>query len=166
MESCRYRGVCLLALLGLFGSLAVGPAVAQFPAEKVAMYSHVTLRDMGASSALDCWGYVSESGREYAIVGLNTGTSFVEITDPSNPVVVGMIPRGGKDMKVYKHYVYSSTDGGPFLIIDVGDIDNGNIKLKVLKKKHNQLECEVLTEGVLGSRRHIIFPGSASTSPP
>ena len=129
MESCRYRGVCLLALLGLFGSLAVGPAVAQFPAEKVAMYSHVTLRDMGASSALDCWGYVSESGREYAIVGLNTGTSFVEITDPSNPVVVGMIPRGGKDMKVYKHYVYSSTDGGPFLIIDVGDIDNGNIKL-------------------------------------
>jgi pyruvate kinase len=46
--------------------------------------------------------------------------------------------------------------------ISVGDVvvvDNGNIKLKVLKKKHNQLECEVLTEGVLGSRRHINLPG-------
>lgn len=46
--------------------------------------------------------------------------------------------------------------------ISVGDVvvvDNGNIKLKVLKKKRNQLECEVLTEGKLGSRRHINLPG-------
>ncbi len=46
--------------------------------------------------------------------------------------------------------------------IAVGDVvvvDNGTIKLKVLKKKHNQLECEVLTEGILGSRRHINLPG-------
>ncbi len=46
--------------------------------------------------------------------------------------------------------------------ISVGSVvvvDNGNIKLKVLKKKHNQLECEVLTEGTLGSRKHINLPG-------
>ena len=42
---------------------------------------------------------------------------------------------------------------------DVVVVDNGNIKLKVLKKKRNQLECEVLTEGKLGSRRHINLPG-------
>lgn len=42
---------------------------------------------------------------------------------------------------------------------DVVVVDNGNIKLKVLKKKHNQLECEVLTQGTLGSRRHINLPG-------
>lgn len=46
--------------------------------------------------------------------------------------------------------------------ISVGDVvvvDNGNIKLKVLAKKRNQLDCEVLTEGTLGSRRHINLPG-------
>lgn len=46
--------------------------------------------------------------------------------------------------------------------ISVGDIvlvDNGNIRLKVLEKHRNQLTCEVLTEGVLGSRRHINLPG-------
>ncbi len=46
--------------------------------------------------------------------------------------------------------------------IAVGDIvlvDNGNIRLRVLQKKRNQLECEVLTEGTLGSRRHINLPG-------
>ncbi|MBN8216484.1 MAG: pyruvate kinase [Spirochaetes bacterium] len=46
--------------------------------------------------------------------------------------------------------------------IGLGDIvivDNGNIKLKVLEKRRNELTCEVLTEGVLGSRRHINLPG-------
>lgn len=46
--------------------------------------------------------------------------------------------------------------------IKVGDVvlvDNGTIQLKVLEKKRNQLKCEVLTEGSLGSRRHINLPG-------
>jgi pyruvate kinase len=46
--------------------------------------------------------------------------------------------------------------------IDVGDvvlIDNGAIEMKVLAKSGNKVECEVLTEGKLGSRRHINLPG-------
>src|ERR1043165_8023175 len=42
--------------------------------------------------------------------------------------------------------------------INVGDvvlIDNGAIQMKVLAKAGNKVECEVLTEGKLGSRRHI-----------
>ena len=46
--------------------------------------------------------------------------------------------------------------------LNLGDIvliDNGEIHLKVIEKHRNQLDCEVLTEGVLGSRRHINLPG-------
>src|ERR1043166_5648041 len=46
--------------------------------------------------------------------------------------------------------------------INVGDvvlIDNGAIQMKVLAKSGNKVECEVLTEGKLGSRRHINQPG-------
>jgi pyruvate kinase len=46
--------------------------------------------------------------------------------------------------------------------ISVGDIvlvDNGEIEMKVLAKFHNKIECEVLTPGKLGSRRHINLPG-------
>ena len=46
--------------------------------------------------------------------------------------------------------------------ISVGDvvlIDNGNIEMKVLAKNGNKVECEVLTAGTLGSRRHINLPG-------
>jgi pyruvate kinase len=46
--------------------------------------------------------------------------------------------------------------------ISVGDVvllDNGAIHMKVLAKSGNKVECEVLTEGKLGSRRHINLPG-------
>ena len=46
--------------------------------------------------------------------------------------------------------------------ISVGDvvlIDNGPIEMKVLAKSGNKVECEVLTAGTLGSRRHINLPG-------
>jgi pyruvate kinase len=46
--------------------------------------------------------------------------------------------------------------------INIGDvvlIDNGAIEMKVLAKAGNKVECEVLTEGKLGSRRHINLPG-------
>jgi pyruvate kinase len=46
--------------------------------------------------------------------------------------------------------------------ISVGDVvlfDNGEIEMKVLTKFANKIECEVLTPGKLGSRRHINLPG-------
>ena len=46
--------------------------------------------------------------------------------------------------------------------INVGDtvlFDNGAIQMKVLAKDGNKVQCEVLTEGVLGSRRHINLLG-------
>ena len=46
--------------------------------------------------------------------------------------------------------------------ISVGDtvlVDNGEIEMKVLAKKENKIECEVLTRGTLRSRRHINLPG-------
>ncbi|HVY69062.1 MAG TPA: pyruvate kinase, partial [Verrucomicrobiae bacterium] len=46
--------------------------------------------------------------------------------------------------------------------INVGDtvlVDNGEIHMRVLAKTANRVECEVLTPGKLGSRRHINLPG-------
>ncbi|MDR1146167.1 MAG: pyruvate kinase [Verrucomicrobiales bacterium] len=46
--------------------------------------------------------------------------------------------------------------------IKVGDIvlvDNGVIEMMVKEKRQHELVCEVLTPGVMGSRRHINLPG-------
>jgi pyruvate kinase len=53
--------------------------------------------------------------------------------------------------------------------ISVGDtvlIDNGQIQMRVLAKRGNKVECEVLTPGTLGSRRHINLPGVKVSLPP
>jgi len=53
--------------------------------------------------------------------------------------------------------------------INTGDtvlIDNGAIQMKVLGKTGNKVNCEVLTPGKLGSRRHINLPGVKVSLPP
>jgi len=53
--------------------------------------------------------------------------------------------------------------------ISVGDtvlVDNGVLHMKVLSKTRNRIQCEVLTEGTMGSRRHINLPGVKVNLPP
>ena len=127
---------CSIFMCILFSSTAVtligaATALAGYPAENVVLRSHVPLADFGASFAEDCWGYVSDSGREYAIIGLSNGTGFVEITDPDNAVIVSVVltPNRGRDMKVYQDYVYTTSDSGPTHVIDVSKIDSGVVTL-------------------------------------
>jgi len=64
----------------------------------------------------DNWGWEdSTTGKEYALVGLLIGTSFVDVSDPVNPVVLGFLPTATngsswRDMKVYKDHVYIVAD--------------------------------------------------------
>ena len=45
-------------------------------------------------------------------------------------------------------------------------VDNGVIHMKVLSKGDHRIRCQVLTEGILGSRRHINLPGIKVNLPP
>jgi choice-of-anchor B domain-containing protein len=66
----------------------------------------------------DMWGWTDpETDKNYAIVGRNEGTSFVDVTDPLNPVYIGNLPltdgaqpSSWRDMKVYQNYVYVVAD--------------------------------------------------------
>src|ERR1043166_250739 len=71
----------------------------------VTLASHLALSDFPNSpnAAHDCWGFTDGQGREYAIIGLNNETSFVNITDPFHPKIVGVIPAPDsifRDMRV------------------------------------------------------------------
>ncbi len=70
--------------------------------------------------ANDNWGWTDpETGREYALVGRNDGTSFVDLTDPTNPVLVGDLPKPWgtppsqlwRDIKTYKNHAFVVADG-------------------------------------------------------
>lgn len=85
--------------------------------------------DPAAQNANSCWGYTSPSGREYAIIGTQTGTGFVEVTDPGAPVIVAHLTGPvslWRDMKTYGHYAYAVSEGGSGIqVFDLNDIDSG-----------------------------------------
>ncbi|RMF57763.1 MAG: choice-of-anchor B family protein [Calditrichaeota bacterium] len=75
----------------------------------------------------DCWGYTAPDGREYALLGVESGTSIVDITDTDNLVEIAFIPSANstwKDIKTYQHYAYVVTDliGLGLQIIDLSTL--------------------------------------------
>jgi len=123
-----------------FGEILRGPLPAGidagFDAEGVEFLSQIPINQFAGShdQANDVWGYVSPSGREYALVGLECGFGFAEVTDPNNPVVIGYVASRcstWKDIKVVGEYAYGVSDqrGRGIHIIDLSDVDNGNVTL-------------------------------------
>ncbi len=104
-----------------------------YPSQNVTFLSRVSVAQMdpGSADANDCWGYVSPTGREIAIIGLREATSFVDITDPVNPVILGTFsspPSLWRDIKVLGDFAYVVTEGGGHIqIFELTDVDNGNV---------------------------------------
>ena len=122
--------VCGLITCSLLGTR---PAAAQFTSSNVDLKHWVTLAELGSVEGNDCWGYVSPSGREYALMGVRTAMVVVEITDPANPVIIDSVPHSNSlwgDMKTYQKYVYIvNENGGGIDVVDLSDVDNGNVTL-------------------------------------
>src|SRR4030095_7656483 len=108
------------------------------------------------------------------IIGILMDTQGQAIRTGDLPASLNLAPgdvfeftvRGSKSEEVYS--VGVNYDG---LIddISVGDIvlvDNGVIHMKVLAKRGNRIRCQVLTSGIMGSRRHINLPGVRVNLPP
>ena len=85
-------------------------------AEGVVLRSSIPLSGLGnANSGSDCWGYVSPSGREYALVTVYDGMFVYEITDPGSPQEVDFISGPNSDwhdVKVYQDHCYVVSEGG------------------------------------------------------
>ena len=88
---------------------------------------------LNTNSGNDCWGYVSPSGREYVIMGVEGGFGFVEITNPTSPVIVDKITGPVSlwhDVKVVGQYAYGVSEGGSGIqVMDMSNIDSGNVTL-------------------------------------
>lgn len=118
--------------LGLVAALASVGFAQQ--SQGVVLKSQISLATFGAGAGNDCWGYTSPSGREYAIVGLNNRVTFVEVTDPANPVILQTIPHTSStwgDIKVYDGIAYAVTEAGGtgVQVINMRDIDSGVVTL-------------------------------------
>ena len=66
----------------------------------------------GSLSGNDSWGWTDpENGKEYALVGISSHTAFVDMSDPDNLILVGVLPTATvnsswRDIKVYQNHAF------------------------------------------------------------
>lgn len=106
----------------------------EFPARGVTLLSWLTSEELSGRPQLsnDVWGYVSPTGREYALVGHEHGTSVVEVTDPLRPVVVAYL-RGPasfpRDIKAAAGFAYVTNERRRGVqILDLREVDAGRVR--------------------------------------
>ena len=105
---------------------------AQGPDYNIQLVSQLELSQMHPGRVNDVWGHVDSLGNEYAIVGMEEGTSIVDLSDPSNPVEIFYEPgiySVWRDIKTYNGYAYVTTEApNGMLIIDLSSLpDTSNI---------------------------------------
>lgn len=112
-----------------------------FACENVDLFAQLTIADLtgGDSTSIyvnDVWGWTDpQTDKEYALIGLNFGVSFVDISDPANPEVLGVLEEAlnststknisfrhddeGKgesawrDIKIFNNYAFIVSDNQP-----------------------------------------------------
>ncbi|HRQ71986.1 MAG TPA: choice-of-anchor B family protein [Phycisphaerales bacterium] len=126
-------------IVPVHGPMLTGPMtpengrIAEFGAHNVTLLSWMPLNLFPDTqvSANDCWGYVSASGREYILIGLRRGTGVLEVTNPTQPTLIGYVPGATslwRDMKVIGDYAYAVSEGGLGIqVIDLRGVDSGTV---------------------------------------
>ena len=103
-------------------SLSTGPETCSdgvaggFACSGVDLRARLPVSDMDGVGGNDIWGWFdAQESREYALMGLQNGTAFVDVTDPENPVFLGRLPTQTtasiwRDIKVYQDHAYIVAD--------------------------------------------------------
>ncbi len=110
-----------------------GGTAAEFPCNGMTLQGHLSIAQMGGQSygggdpaeAQDSWGWTdSMTGKEYALVGMNDRTAFVDISNPNAPSFLGSLlsetsTSWWRDVKVHNNHAYIVSD------------DNGNHGMQI-----------------------------------
>jgi choice-of-anchor B domain-containing protein len=110
-----------------------------FPCNKVDLAAFLPLASIGGPAnptandiANDIWGWTDQqTGKEYALIGLANGLSFIDVSDPTNPVYLGRLPTHTvnslwRGVKVYRDhaYVVSEAAGHGLQVFDLTRLRN------------------------------------------
>ncbi len=133
--------------------LADGP----FECSNVDLVAFVPLADFDAAGLNDIWGWEDpETGREYALVGLDNGTEFVDISDPAQPVLLGKLPTQTvatvwRDIKVYDDHAFVVSEARNHGV-QVFDLT----RLRGLTSDQGEFQADALYDGVTNVHNLVI----------
>ncbi len=115
----------------------VGGMAGVYPCDNVDLLAFVPLTAIGGgpgTNTSDIWGWVSpNTGKEYALVGCSYGTAFLDISIPTTPVYLGLLPKHfgtenslWRDVETYQNYCFVSSEasGHGLQVFDLFQLDN------------------------------------------
>ncbi|MGB3152448.1 MAG: choice-of-anchor B family protein [Maribacter sp.] len=100
-----------------------------YPCNGYDLLGFISLSIFQSQAGNDIWGWIdSSTGKEYALMGLNDGTAFIDISDTENLVYLGKLPTATtsstwRDVKVFGDFAYI-----------VSEADNHGVQIFDLKK--------------------------------
>ncbi len=103
--------------LGTGPEMCLDGLASDFPCDGVALHRRMALNVMDGDFGNDIWGWSDgETGPEYALMGLDTGTAFVDVSNPEDPLFLGRLPTETeasfwRDIKVYRDHAFIVADG-------------------------------------------------------
>ena len=114
-----------------------GGMAGNYPCNGYDLMSHIKLTELG-NFGNDSWGWTDPTtAKEYAIMCTDSGTSFVDISDAEDPIVLGkLFSTAGsstwRDAKTYGNYLFivSEADNHGMQVFDLTklrDVDMNNI---------------------------------------
>jgi len=93
-----------------------------FTCANMELIAHMPVSALGGARGVwvnDVWGWTDpETSRDYALVARRDGASFVDVTEPAQPRLIGTLPRTAgsppsvwRDIKVVNNHAYIVADG-------------------------------------------------------
>ncbi|NJB71592.1 choice-of-anchor B domain-containing protein [Saonia flava] len=103
-----------------------------YPCSGYDLLGHIALNGFNAASGNDVWGWAdTTTNKEYALVGLDNGTAFVDISDSDSLIYLGRLPTATsssswRDIKVYQDHAYivSEASGHGMQVFDLTRLRN------------------------------------------
>jgi len=95
-----------------------GVAAGLYPCENIDLLATMGTNQVGGGEMNDIWGWTDPlDGKEYVILGRTSGTAFIDISDPINPVYLGNLNTNTvaslwRDIKVYNNYAFIVSEAG------------------------------------------------------
>jgi len=147
-------------------STCIGGMAGIFPCDGYDLLFNMDLAALNAQSGNDIWGWTdTTTGNEYAIIGLNNGTAFVDITDAQNPLYLGKLMTATsnspwRDVKVYGDYAYivAEATGHGMQVFDL-------TKLRNVTDPPQVFEADARYTGIGNAHNVVINPNSGFAYP-
>jgi hypothetical protein len=108
----------------IFDEPCVGGFAGPFPCHRIDLKAFLPPDEFGGGPSSgfggpgnDSWGWTDpETDKEWVIMGRSNGTSFIDISEPTSPVLVADMPRHmtdalWSDVKVYRNYAFVVKEG-------------------------------------------------------